>query len=300
MDGAAGAPSLKIFVSNLPAGIDDAKIGSIFGAYGTITEVKSIIGTNCCHITLATLEESKWMVDNLNGNMPEGITQPIEVKYAEPEADYGKVLGPGALPAERSSPYGKGAPQMGAPQPGAPQVQAGPPSLVGKADGKGTNTIFAIKKALQQTGCLPGIGKKDDFNQLYIRGLPADTTDLDLHEIFAPFGAIPCRGVKAMTAPDGSCTGIGFVDFVDVRCAQAALEKLNGTTLPDGTVLRINVKNSTRKGGGKGKGLAPSGGIGMGGLLGGVGMGAPTMGMMQGGKGTRQAHGMMGQMALGR
>jgi len=301
-------PNLAIFVSNLPSGIDDVQINSIFGAYGTITEVTSIYGTNCCVITLATLEESKWMVDNLNGNMPEGITQPIAVKYVDPSLDYGKVLG--APSVERSSPYGgKGAaPQLGAAQLGA-STFGGASSfeviLTNQPDwlaDPGSNTIFSIKKSLMQTGCLPGIGKKDDMNQLYIRGLPSDTTDMDLHEIFAPFGAIPCRGVKAMQAPDGSCTGIGFVDFVDLRCAQVALEKLNGTTLADGTVLRISVKNSTRKGGKTGKGSsALPGGIGMG-CLGAAALGNPLgnpLGMMQG-KGQGKAGGMIAQLALGR
>merc|ERR1719350_2675359 len=105
-------------------------------------------------------------------------------------------------------------------------------------------------------------------------------------------------GVKAMQAPDGSCTGIGFVDFVDVRCAQAALEKLNGMTLQDGTVLRVSVKDSTRKAGGKrNKGLALSGGTSLG-FLGGVGMGA-QFGIMQG-KGKGKAGGLVGQLPLGR
>merc|ERR1711972_140220 len=96
---------------------------------------------------------------------------------------------------------------------------------------------------------LPGSGKKPDQNCLYVKGLPTNTSDLDLYRIFAPYGAIPATGVKAMMTPEGSCTGVGFVDFQDEVCAHAAAESLNGLVLPDGTALEVRIK--------KAKGAAP-------------------------------------------
>mmetsp|Transcript_7907 Transcript_7907/g.17943 ORF Transcript_7907/g.17943 Transcript_7907/m.17943 type:complete len:117 (-) Transcript_7907:89-439(-) len=115
-----------------------------------------------------------------------------------------------------------------------------------------------LKNSLVNSGVLPG-GKnakeRSDAQQVYVRGLPPDTTDMDLSDIFGPFGAIPARGVKAMLSPDGQCTGIGFVDFVDQACAAKACQALNGQMLPDGNMLRVNVKNSTKGKGKEGKGF---------------------------------------------
>mmetsp|Transcript_34808 Transcript_34808/g.104075 ORF Transcript_34808/g.104075 Transcript_34808/m.104075 type:complete len:173 (-) Transcript_34808:112-630(-) len=136
-------------------------------------------------------------------------------------------------------------------------TRASPYGAAGGAFDKGTGkggSIQMLKNSLINMGTLPG-GKstkgRSDAQQVYVRGLPPDTTDGDLHDIFGPFGAIPPRGVKAMLSPDGQCNGIGFVDFVNEAHAAAACQALNGTMLSDGTSLRVNVKNSTK---GKGKG----------------------------------------------
>mmetsp|Transcript_14960 Transcript_14960/g.40993 ORF Transcript_14960/g.40993 Transcript_14960/m.40993 type:complete len:114 (-) Transcript_14960:72-413(-) len=109
-------------------------------------------------------------------------------------------------------------------------------------------------------GVLPG-GKggkgRTDAQQLYVKGLPADTTNADLHDIFAPFGAIPPRGIKAVLSPEGQCTGVGWVDFVLEEDAAKAAQALNGTTLVDGSWLTVHIKNSFgnrgKGGGGAGK-----------------------------------------------
>merc|ERR1719216_330257 len=79
------------------------------------------------------------------------------------------------------------------------------------------NSIDLLKRGLLAFGNLPGTeGIRPHTNQLYVRGLPSDTTDADLLEIFAPFGAIPPRGVKVMNkGAQGTCNGTGWVDFND-------------------------------------------------------------------------------------
>merc|ERR1712156_996415 len=102
-------------------------------------------------------------------------------------------------------------------------------------------------------GSLPGTeGIRPHSNQLYVRGLPPDTTDADLLEIFSPFGAIPPRGVKAMQGEGGMCSGIGFIDFVEKDHALTAISHLNGAFTPEGNSLFVCLKNSGRKGKGKG------------------------------------------------
>merc|ERR1712048_761184 len=88
-----------------------------------------------------------------------------------------------------------------------------------------------------------GGGKwSNDNGAIWIGGLPYDTTDLDLYQIFAAFGAIPSNGVRAMLNDDGSCKGFGFVNYIDPTHAQTAIATLNGTQMPDGSVIQVKVK----------------------------------------------------------
>merc|ERR1712039_986187 len=124
----------------------------------------------------------------------------------------------------------------------------------GKGKGKGGG-IRDLKMSLQNSGALPGGKWANDENALFVGGLPSDTTWADLYEIFAPFGAIPSGGGKAMTDDFGSCKGIGFVNFTDQSVAQTAIMSLNGATMPDGTTLKVSTKQPSKGGdGGKGKG----------------------------------------------
>ena len=84
--------------------------------------------------------------------------------------------------------------------------------------------------------------------------VPFHCQDVDLYKIFAPFGAIAPKGVKAMQYPDGTCQGWGhgpqrlfllaesrelhgfkmifdarFVNYVDPMSVKAASDLLNGT-----------------------------------------------------------------------
>mmetsp|Transcript_38727 Transcript_38727/g.120465 ORF Transcript_38727/g.120465 Transcript_38727/m.120465 type:complete len:166 (+) Transcript_38727:51-548(+) len=76
-------PSERVFIAQLPAGLDETKFKELFGAYGTIKDVKLISG-NCAIVSFASVDEAKWVVDNLDGNMPEGIGSPITAKFANP------------------------------------------------------------------------------------------------------------------------------------------------------------------------------------------------------------------------
>uniref|UniRef100_A0A7S4R455 RRM domain-containing protein n=1 Tax=Alexandrium monilatum TaxID=311494 RepID=A0A7S4R455_9DINO len=234
------APSERVFMSSLPAGLDDARFKEIFGAYGTIKEVK-LLQNNAAIVCFASVDEAKWVVDNLDGNMPEGITSPIKVVFANPQR-----------PAWNAGAAAPGGAAAGGWVPNRPSPYGG--KACEKGSGKG-GAISLLKNSLMNMGTLPGgrnSKERTDAQQVYIRGLPQDTTDGDLHDIFGPFGAIPPRGVKAMLTPEGQCTGIGFVDFVDEACAAKACQALNGSMLSDGTSLQVHVKNST-KGKGKGK-----------------------------------------------
>mmetsp|Transcript_52401 Transcript_52401/g.135225 ORF Transcript_52401/g.135225 Transcript_52401/m.135225 type:complete len:254 (+) Transcript_52401:92-853(+) len=245
-------PSDNLYVADLPADLNDDLVKQIFGAYGQVQSCRVLPPKapgqmTAALIRFASTAEATWIVDNLNGNIPEGMTTPVVVRYANnPQGQggggYGKAGGKGDDwggkggdswgKGKRSEPYGGGKGKGGW--------------------GKGAGCdIKTLKKGVKGAGVLPGTGGSPSECCLYIKNLPTDTADVDIYELFSPFGAIAPKGVKAMTGQDGACTGIGFVDYVDPECAAAAVMTLNGTMMPDGTVLTVQVK--APKKGGKGK-----------------------------------------------
>merc|ERR1712232_1241794 len=108
--------------------------------------------------------------------------------------------------------------------------------------------------AIKKQGLLGGGGPVPNECQVYVRNLPCDTTDADLYRLFAPFGAIAPTGAKALQNEDGSCKGIGFVDFAEASCAETAIATLSNFALPDGSSIQVSVKMGGKGGGKSGKG----------------------------------------------
>uniref|UniRef100_A0A7S2JCI8 RRM domain-containing protein n=1 Tax=Alexandrium andersonii TaxID=327968 RepID=A0A7S2JCI8_9DINO len=252
------APSDNLFVADFPAEIDQASVETILGAYGTIVSTKFLPGQekHAALVRFQSLDEAKWIVENLNGNIPQGLSTPIQVVYARSGSKGAGGFAAGKGAGERFSPYGKG---------------AAPPPLVGgkgkgEVRGKGGETgIKILKKGLQAAGSLPGGKWSNEVGALWIGGLPADTTDLDMYHIFAPFGCIPSNGVRAMLNEDGSCKGFGFVNYIDPQVCEIVIQALNGAQQPDGTLLQVKPKGPSTKGkeggkdAGKGSGKAKGG-----------------------------------------
>jgi len=117
---------------------------------------------------------------------------------------------------------------------------------MGKASYGGRTPMTVIVRGFEDSGGLPG-GRTftNDDGAVFVGGLSPDCTDLDLYRIFAPFGAIAPRGVKAMMEEDRlTCRGFGFVNFLDGESAQAAIQTLHGTVLPDGGSLKVHIKRT--------------------------------------------------------
>jgi len=157
----------------------------------------------------------------------------------------------------KGEPCWKGSPPLPAwkGEKGAPPWQGGDASAYkggsGKWDGgKGPNDcgkgfFFSMEKVLEgfaEAQCLPGQGMSYDDNALHISGLPKDCDDIHLYKLMAPFGAIPSTGIKAMKHSDGTCKGFGFVNYIEPSSMEAAVQMLNGTLLPDGTVMNVTLK----------------------------------------------------------
>src|SRR5438270_3131906 len=71
--------------------------------------------------------------------------------------------------------------------------------------------------------------------RLYVGGLPYQTTEHDLIELFEQVGQV--TEVSVITDRDtGRSKGFGFVEMSDQQAARTAIERLNGTNLGDRTI----------------------------------------------------------------
>lgn len=85
--------------------------------------------------------------------------------------------------------------------------------------------------------------------RLYVGGLPYQTTEQDLTELFQQAGQVTFATV--ITDRDtGRSKGFGFVEMSD-QDAQYAIERLNGTTL-DNRTITVNVARERQSGGDRG------------------------------------------------
>merc|ERR1712046_424517 len=100
-------------------------------------------------------------------------------------------------------------------------------------------------------GALGGGDWSHEDNALYVGGLPPDTMNIDLYEVFNAFGPIPFKGVKALADKEGQCIGYGFVNFIQgpegKKAVDHAIANLNGTILGNGRILRVSYANTSKK-----------------------------------------------------
>lgn len=114
-----------------------------------------------------------------------------------------------------------------------------------KGDGKHKGgPMCTIQDLLSElvAGGLPGGDQDPSQNCIYVGGLPEDTTNQNLYEIFATFGALAPRGAKVEATPEGLCVGWGLVNFVEATCADMAVMALNGIGLATGGKLEVRRK----------------------------------------------------------
>eukprot|EP00927_Polykrikos_kofoidii_P017711 TRINITY_DN18088_c0_g1_i1.p1 TRINITY_DN18088_c0_g1~~TRINITY_DN18088_c0_g1_i1.p1 ORF type:complete len:268 (+),score=39.69 TRINITY_DN18088_c0_g1_i1:121-804(+) len=225
--------------------MDEGTLQSIFGAYGAIKRCKllqkSPSGNHAAIIEFDSQEEATWIVDNLNGNIPQGLEEPIVVRYKEDNrGSYGKATS-GKTGDNKWQPYGSNSTAVAIPD-------------GGKGKDKNQTSISVLVAGLFESGALPGGTRYcNDDSTIFVSGLPHDTTDGHLFNIFSCFGAIAPQGVRAMPTDDKSaCKGYGFVNFLDSKSAAKAISTLNGTTMPCGLVMTLAIKRNTGKGCAKG------------------------------------------------
>jgi cold-inducible RNA-binding protein len=87
--------------------------------------------------------------------------------------------------------------------------------------------------------------------RLYVGGLPYQTTEQDLVDLFQSTGNVTLATVITDRAT-GRSKGFGFVEMGDDKEANLAIEKLNGTSLGDRTITVSEAHERPAPGGGGG------------------------------------------------
>jgi RNA recognition motif-containing protein len=72
--------------------------------------------------------------------------------------------------------------------------------------------------------------------RIYVGGLPYQTTEQDLLDLFAQVGHVTSATVITDRA-SGRSKGFGFVDMSNDQEARTAIERLNGTNLGNRTIV---------------------------------------------------------------
>uniref|UniRef100_A0A7S4Q429 RRM domain-containing protein n=1 Tax=Alexandrium monilatum TaxID=311494 RepID=A0A7S4Q429_9DINO len=235
--------SERIYIKGLPAGMTDDSVRQIFAAYGAVSDSKVLVangkssdgqGQSVAIVRMGSVTEAKWLVDNVNGNIPQGLAAPVEIKFA---ADSQRGGGGGA----RYSPYSGSSGGGTGVQTGSYGVlPALPPTITPQGNshnhsstkgGPGSDSLIPnIQLMMQQSG---------SNATLYVKGLPMHADDLYLYKAFSPFGCI----LSAKALPKDGYV-IGFVHYASEDMAQGAIQSLNGLTLMDGATLQVAIKTS--------------------------------------------------------
>ena len=87
--------------------------------------------------------------------------------------------------------------------------------------------------------------------RLYVGGLPYQTTEEDLVELFQQAGNVATATVITDRAT-GRSKGFGFVEMEDTQEAQGAIARFNGSTMGNRTITVNEAQERPAGGGGRG------------------------------------------------
>lgn len=225
---AAAPPSTNIFVAGLPQGIDDNRLREVFSAYGEVVWCKVLRegrdGRVPGLVEFSNLEHATWVVANVNGGIPQGLSDPVDVKFKDEKSGFsgGGGGGYGKEPcfcgkgAARFSPYG-------------------PPDSTG-FDAYFHQAYNTVTSTQGKGGVGMGVGVGPPprtspeivpNDNVYVKGLPLHTDEALLKQVFGAFGSVTqCR-----VCPGGETRRTALVRFSNVDEAALAIQSCSSSVL---------------------------------------------------------------------
>jgi ELAV like protein 2/3/4 len=168
--------------------------------------------------------EAERAIQELNGTIPKGSTEPITVKFANNPSNNNKAIPP--LAAYLT--------------PQATRRFAGP---IHHPTGRFRYSPLAGD--LLANSMLPGNAMNGSGWCIFVYNLAPETEENVLWQLFGPFGAV--QSVKVIRdLQTNKCKGFGFVTMTNYDEAVVAIQSLNGYTLGN-RVLQVSFKTNKSK-----------------------------------------------------
>ncbi|XP_063220354.1 ELAV-like protein 1 isoform X1 [Bacillus rossius redtenbacheri] len=255
----------NLYVSGLPKNMTQQDLENLFSPYGRIITSRIL----CDNITVRQFVsgagdsipclskgvgfirfdqriEAERAIQELNGTIPKGSTEPITVKFANNPSNNNKAIPPiAAYLAPQARRFGG---PIHHPTGRFRYIPLSPLSSTGK-------TMLAINKGLQRysplagdllaNSMLPGNAMNGSGWCIFVYNLAPETEENVLWQLFGPFGAV--QSVKVIRdLQTNKCKGFGFVTMTNYDEAVVAIQSLNGYTLGN-RVLQVSFKTNKSK-----------------------------------------------------
>ncbi|CAE7257064.1 zfp36l2-B [Symbiodinium sp. CCMP2592] len=98
----APPPSETLFVTGLPMDCTNEFCNEIFSQYGTV-KTTTVLPVSpgktkaAAFVIMTNVEDAQWIVDHVNGNVPQNLTAPVSVVFATPRDKMASPMGKGMM-----------------------------------------------------------------------------------------------------------------------------------------------------------------------------------------------------------
>ncbi|XP_024942972.1 ELAV-like protein 3 isoform X8 [Cephus cinctus] len=239
----------NLYVSGLPKNMTQQDLENLFSPYGRIITSRILCDniTGVGFIRFDQRVEAERAIQELNGTIPKGSSEPITVKFANNPSNNNKAIPPLAAYLAPQATRRFGGP-IHHPTGRFRYIPLSPLSSTGK-------TMLAINKGLQRysplagdllaNSMLPGNAMNGSGWCIFVYNLAPETEENVLWQLFGPFGAV--QSVKVIRdLQTNKCKGFGFVTMTNYEEAVVAIQSLNGYTLGN-RVLQVSFKTNKSK-----------------------------------------------------
>ncbi|XP_050313407.1 ELAV-like protein 3 isoform X2 [Anthonomus grandis grandis] len=229
----------NLYVSGLPKNMTQQDLEALFSPFGriitsrilcdniTVRQFVSGAGENLPGVGFIRFDqrmEAERAIQELNGTVPKGSTEPITVKFANNPSNNNKAIPP--LTAYLT--------------PQATRRFAGP---IHHPTGRFRYSPLAGD--ILANSMLPGNAMNGSGWCIFVYNLAPETEENVLWQLFGPFGAV--QSVKVIRdLQTNKCKGFGFVTMTNYDEAVVAIQSLNGYTLGN-RVLQVSFKTNKSK-----------------------------------------------------
>lgn len=228
----------NLYISGLPKSLTQLDLEKLFSGCGQIITSRILYDQNTGlskgvgFIRFDQRCEAERAIQKLNGQIPEGATEPITVKFANSPSSNKNAL-PSLALAPYLSPTRRFLGPIHHPSSGRFRYSPLETSLLG------TSTLLPTT-ASSPGSSIPGAGWC-----IFVYNLAPETEENVLWQLFGPFGAV--QSVKVIRDfQTQKCKGFGFVTMTNYDEALMAIQSLNGFALGN-RVLQVSFKTNKVK-----------------------------------------------------